>query len=183
MVLPPPYRAFLSELGNGGAGPYYGVTPLRPDEPQLARPFAFTEHVDDAGLDPLDGVVEAAEYGCGIFMILVVRGEAAGQVWVDARCETGLGPEHPSFAGWWLQHMSRHLARFETIDERMRAGADHDAIHEELDGKYGQLEVDDAMLSIMDADPGGAPTASRDKPWGRACGLVDDHYPGWLASR
>jgi hypothetical protein len=182
--LPAPYRDYLIELGNGGAGPYYGINPLRPDEPQLSRPFPHTERVTDAGLDPLDGVVELAEYGCGIFMVLVVNGPARGQVWVDARSESGLGPEADSFDQWWLRRMGAPLQRFESIAELMEQGAGHDAIHEQLDGgSYTQLEIDEAMLSIMDADPEGAPTASRDKPWGRVCGLVDDVYSGWLASR
>ena len=58
--LPPEYRRFLIELGNGGAGPYYGVHPLgtfdgvsddvRPWDDfvgSLAEPFAFREPWND----------------------------------------------------------------------------------------------------------------------------------------
>src|SRR5580704_10637649 len=39
--LPEGYRAFLTHVGNGGAGPYYGLLPLErcaADSGQLARP-------------------------------------------------------------------------------------------------------------------------------------------------
>jgi tetratricopeptide (TPR) repeat protein len=32
VALPPGYRAFIAELGNGGAGPHYGLAPLAPLE-------------------------------------------------------------------------------------------------------------------------------------------------------
>lgn len=68
VTLPPSYRAFLAEVGNGGVGPYYGLAPLTPVErdrlpqhrvvvqdaidtprqaltavPSLARPFVLTQ--------------------------------------------------------------------------------------------------------------------------------------------
>ena len=41
LLLPVDYRAFLAEVGNGGAGPFYGVLPLDTpaQEEQLTRPF------------------------------------------------------------------------------------------------------------------------------------------------
>jgi hypothetical protein len=90
--LPVPYRRFIAELGNGGAGPYYGIMPLELDAPQLLEPFPYTEPFtpnqedEDLSLESdIPGTISIAEYGCGIYILLVVRGFAAGQVWVDAR--------------------------------------------------------------------------------------------------
>ena len=77
--LPWDYRAFITTIGNGGAGPAYGVFPLGrwdgaggPLEPwpgsdglwgDLARPFPHVEAWNDLGTQPRDGVdLDPAEY-------------------------------------------------------------------------------------------------------------------------
>lgn len=62
IVLPPDYRQFVTEVGNGGAGPFYGVFPLgfmddnsdqRPWQENdgfigtLSKPFRFQEEWND----------------------------------------------------------------------------------------------------------------------------------------
>ncbi len=193
--LPTPYRRFLTELGNGGAGPFYSVPPLESELPELLRPFPFTKATtlpdDDeaAWEDPITGTTMIAEYGCGIYFLLVVRGELAGQVWVDARYETGISPasDDPTmpvtFDVWWLSVMREHLDRFERVLAFMEAGTDHEEIHRHLEPRVLQLEVDTTMLSIMDHDPKAQPRVYANKPWGQACGLVEDHYGPWLHNR
>lgn len=191
--LPVPYRRFITELGNGGAGPYYGVLGLGLEAPQLLQPFPATQRFqlqdgdDEAAWDSaIPGAIPIAEYGCGIFMLLVVRGEAAGQVWVDARYETGISPftDNQStlltFETWWLNVMEWHLDRFEKILALMEEGIAHEEIHRRLDPRAPQLYVDTTMLSLMDQDPTGTPRVYADKPWGGVCGLVEDHYSPWL---
>jgi hypothetical protein len=190
--LPIPYRRFITELGNGGAGPFYGIRPLDFDAPELLRPFPFTRasglpEGDEKGWEkPIPGAITIAEYGCGIYFILVVRGKPAGQVWVDARYETGISPaaDDPStpltFDVWWLGLMRVHLDRFERILALMEAATEHEEIHRRLEPRVLQLEVDETMLSLMDLDPRAKPTACADKPWGQVCGLVEDHYGQWL---
>ena len=61
VALPPDYRAFLQEIGNGGPGPYYGMLPFaraldyddrlwgeRVPVNHLAAPFPHTEMFDPA---------------------------------------------------------------------------------------------------------------------------------------
>src|SRR5688572_12593455 len=43
--LPKPYRRFITELGNGGTGPYYGVTPLTLKVPHLLKSFPYTKPI------------------------------------------------------------------------------------------------------------------------------------------
>lgn len=193
--LPAPYRRFVTELGNGGAGPYYGVLPLEPELPELLQPFPFTQasalpdEDEDAWEGRIPGAITIAEYGCGIFFLLVVRGELAGQVWVDARYETGISPaaRDPAtpmtFDAWWLSGMRGHLARFERVLALMEAETDHEEIHRLLEPRVLQLDVDTTMLSIMDQDPAARPRVYADKAWGQACGLVEDHYGAWLRDR
>jgi hypothetical protein len=191
--LPEPYRRFITELGNGGTGPYYGVMPLKFEAPQLRHAFPSTQRfeLDDGDADeawgsPVPGSIYVSEYGCGTYMILVVRGEAAGQVWADARYYTGISPMTDrqsipmTFDTWWLAMMREELEKFETIRSLMNSATPHEEIHGVLEPRTLQLDVDQAMLSLMNCDPKGEPKSYAKKPWGRSCGLVEDHYEPWL---
>jgi hypothetical protein len=193
--LPAPYRSFITELGNGGMGPYYGITPLDLDAPQLRQTFPYTETYtlpddadDDAWESEIPGAISICEYGCGIFLLLVVRGEAAGQVWFDGRAQARISPverkNQPAdrfpFDVWWLSVMGDHCERFERILALMNAGISHEEIHSRLEPGTLQLHVDETMLSIMNQDPQGTPRVCANKPWGQACGLVEEHYDMWL---
>ena len=189
--LPTPYRSFITNLGDGGAGPFYGIEPLDFDAPQLLESFPHTEAFelpdDDATFElPIPGCITVAEYGCGIYFLLVVRGAAAGQIWVDARYETGISPvtdNHSvpeTFDSWWLRWMNTHLEQFEKIRALMKAATAHEEIHRLFDPTVPQLKVDQTMLSIMNRDPSGQPKVLANKPWGAACGLVEEYYADWL---
>ena len=115
--LPPDYRGFLIHVGNGGAGPYYGLQPLedslfvdldykRDDDlldPSVPFPFsapwnkafegdeseyeAFEEQYYHSKWET--GLLRICNYGCGISMNLVVNGTEYGHIWVDDRGNDG----------------------------------------------------------------------------------------------
>lgn len=115
VTLPCVYRRFLAEIGDGGAGPCYGIAGLVDvDEHQLERlrrpsmlPPNCTEGDDwekveaalPAGSRATDGTMVVGYSGCLIFACLVVHGRNPGAVWVD---NTGdwLGP-WGAFGDWY----------------------------------------------------------------------------------
>ncbi len=186
--LPPSYRTFLTELGNGGAGPCYGVLPLDLDRP-LTGPFPHTEAFERADDDlgtALPGVIVLADQGCGSEILLVIDGPAAGQVWWES-WEQGVTPaldakqQRVTFDRWWLDDMRGVLARFEAVAALMAMGTPHAEIHAQLDRHILQLHIDEAMASLLDRKPAGTPPVIPNKPWGLVCGQVDVLYEAWLA--
>jgi hypothetical protein len=138
--LPHDYRAFLIQLGNGGAGPAYGVFKLgeaviawdsQPfDEIEsfvgdLSVPFPhagpWNDHSDDAVyLGPIDGAVPVCDIGCGSRFWLVVTGPESGNIWCDQRADyagltpmAGNGTPRLSFLHWYLNWLRKELARNE----------------------------------------------------------------------
>ena len=123
--LPPDYRDFLIEIGDGGEGPpFYGLLKLGEkadgwsnDEQfaNLGKPFPFMTHwvwdTDDAWSSEKDLLKEAAVRlhgalvlgtdGCGIDWVLIVTGTERGQVWQI--CEQGVQPCAPkrAFLSWY----------------------------------------------------------------------------------
>jgi hypothetical protein len=118
VTLPEDYRAFLVEVGNGGAGPYYGLASLEEailsnEEELLARPFPYRQWWN--GMDPPDwwdlpnaqslvgdlhfadydanhhvqGTLRLAHEGCGYYRLLVICGAERGHMWSDERAGDG----------------------------------------------------------------------------------------------
>jgi hypothetical protein len=122
IALPDAYRTFITTVGNGGAGPFYGMYrhdgtdwnyrqhELEERQPGfLATPFPHSELFlpesdnDEDGYDSswLAGSLVLAEFGCGAYFRLVVTGRARGQVWFDdLASDQGLTPG-PDFHDWY----------------------------------------------------------------------------------
>ena len=136
VTLPDQYRRFVTEVGDGGAGPNYGLFRLRDvfEEPWLGRgdptkPFRHThawnlpraKQRERAYWHPrwLDGAVPISHHGCGYLDWLVVNGPFAGTLWYDAREHLGgLVPlfhrrARLVFDVWYLEWLDRCDARLE----------------------------------------------------------------------
>lgn len=118
ITLPEPYREFVSDVANGAAGPPdYGLVAIGECEltesdavrrRTLGRQFPLTEpwvwegeeHPDPERLDATyhDGTLYLGTDGCAMDYVLVVTGEARGQVWMVA--DGGAQPVADDFGRW-----------------------------------------------------------------------------------
>ncbi|MCW5316883.1 SMI1/KNR4 family protein [Nostoc sp. KVJ3] len=128
ITLPSEYKNFLLEIGNGGAGPGYGLSGLSGSEykdiiPEkiyqenyeiLSTPFTLTEAWNDLDLIVnnrsnayfdnkfIQGTLTVTTYGCGIDAILVVTGEQSGKIWIDDRTnDNGIYPASLGFCSFF----------------------------------------------------------------------------------
>ena len=118
--LPFDYRCFVRFVGDGGAGPFYGVGKLEDGiysdmdsrdsrfVLNLSKPFPYREawnlqYPDDAEDEirfrayekeyfdsrHADGSLRLCNFGCGVFISLIVNGPESGTMWTDDRVSDG----------------------------------------------------------------------------------------------
>jgi hypothetical protein len=114
--LPNDYRRFLAMVGNGGAGPFYGLARLNAYGRDLSRPFPLTTATDALADEELErlpeccdeypGILELCHQGCAIYSYLVVNGTAHGTIW-DARED--FYPTELTFGVWYRRWLERAL--------------------------------------------------------------------------
>ena len=130
--LPAEYRLFLTEIGNGGAGPFYGIIKFEKaiDGYTSVQPFKWTNEAV-VKLDANDfytegtvynGVVEICEQGCGSSNILIINGESYGEIWTDSYGE--LIPEKYSFARFYNNWLNGSIEKIDNIPliKRVKVG-------------------------------------------------------------
>ncbi|GAA3925164.1 hypothetical protein GCM10023085_03130 [Actinomadura viridis] len=127
--LPREYRDFLTTLGHGGAGPYYGLLPLETwhrsvigDLPSghLTRPFPLEpgsrpgpEGCEELGSNPFSGAIPLVHQGCSYASLLVVTGPARGRVVdIDLDRQPPFFTSDTGFLAWyerWLDEIADGL--------------------------------------------------------------------------
>ena len=157
--LPEAYRQFLSTVGNGGAGPFYGLSPLGTFGRDLSRRFPFTTATDilpeldqlpDRGICP--GVLAFCHTGCGWFAYLVVNGPTYGTIWNGTMED--FDPTGLTFDVWyrrWLERALRELDN-ERLLPRLRVGMPRAEVLAEVGGDWrdipAELELDERDIVI-----------------------------------
>ncbi|MBA9002744.1 hypothetical protein HNR21_001626 [Actinomadura cellulosilytica] len=134
VVLPAAYRLFVTELGDGGAGPGYGLCRLdtaccagrRSGHLALPSPYVpgprylgdwELRYEDPPGPDRvfLRGTLEVAGHGCSLVTRLVVTGPARGRLF-NLDYEGPVGPyvvEDADFLAWYERWLDEVLAGYD----------------------------------------------------------------------
>ncbi|HEY0429912.1 MAG TPA: SMI1/KNR4 family protein [Pyrinomonadaceae bacterium] len=154
--IPLELRRFYMEVGNGIAGPGYGLSDIF----QLGgfRPHMPYEDVEnlkqrdgvDFDISRLTGVIPIVPEGCGHQVCLIASGEKAGKIIYVS--EDGYAQEtSKNFAEYYTDWLDGELEKFELVEKMMRAGASYSEISDELQEKSDSLDAGDMIASIADA--------------------------------
>lgn len=85
IILPESYRDYLKYLGDGGAGPAYGIYPLE----EARNGAGWYPPIDDLNNKPGDddapGELLISHNGCRLFTWLKITDSPAGEIWYDRR--------------------------------------------------------------------------------------------------
>lgn len=137
--LPEEYKFFLKNIGNGGAGPFYGIFPLeksansiRPGS--LLRVSPLSPNISDSELDYLvdlhqedkdeefsifDGILRIGNQGCGTCTYLVLSGEFSGRVinLDEFEFTRPIFDKSNGFFEWYFDWINRNRIKLKILDD------------------------------------------------------------------
>ena len=162
--LPKELRTFYLEVGDGIAGPYYGLhssfslpayrpfelytnaATFRARDPRQSEDDYFT--VDRNELTGLIGIIDE---GCGHEICLITTGPRAGEV-VMLSIEGHLHETKKTFLHFYDDWLDRELGKFEMVRSLMDSDASLKEIEDQIREKFGTLDAEDILISIVDVE-------------------------------
>jgi hypothetical protein len=135
--LPQHYREFILTVGDGRAGPGYGLARLSGCRVwgTLRSPFVPLAEADGMDSDdpeqddgsvssPYNGCMAIGHQGCGVWYLLVVTGPQRGQIWKDLSVEDrGFLPTWRGFLQWyegWLDGILADPGLAERLEDQWK---------------------------------------------------------------
>lgn len=173
--LPEEYVFFITKVGNGGAGPFYGIDPLCLDEEyekhyqKLSKPTNYNddylqfckkclalsekEKLDEDDInfgDCLDGVLNINTQGCTFDTLLVLNGSRKGElVYIDWNLELYNPPRliNMTFLEWYQGFFEEVLAGYDTYQYGYYILGDEDALMAKYEN--ADLETKSTIISTF----------------------------------
>jgi hypothetical protein len=96
IALPYEYRRFVAEVANGGLGPFHGMLTMQEGLERAGAPAENFRPGERVGRVP--GALPLCDYGCGMEAVLVLNGDAVGEIWMD-------DPNADRVDPWWRYSM------------------------------------------------------------------------------
>ncbi len=134
VTLPLDFRLFLKEIGNGGAGPSFGIPQLesffssREYDIEIEsdflstsfpysvnNPYVYSDETDESLIKEMTGTLTLCHHGCGYFDMLILTGDEKGTVWFDSRCsDQGMGRIFDCFLDWYFYWLKKSIDEIES---------------------------------------------------------------------
>lgn len=159
--LPEEYRDFLLSVGNGGAGPYYGIYGLRELEQELKDDESYCLQVEPvlepkmsdedwkrvARERPFAGILPIGSQGCTHMTGLMLRGAYQGQVvYFDLDCcVKPFFVRERGFREWYMRWLREVLAGYQIF----WFGTNLDGNERELMERYQQTDRVEERMEIV----------------------------------
>jgi hypothetical protein len=160
--LPVDYRLFLKNIGNGGAGPFYGLETLEESARgcKLNTPFPFTKATElysekemeawNNWWDDYSGVLEICHQGCATYSYLVVNGPTYATIWEGRE---DLYPTGLTFYAWyrhWAERSLRTLAN-ESLIDRIKIGMAKSEVIKVVGGDWQERQALYSPITFLEA--------------------------------
>lgn len=162
--LPEELKAFYMHLGNGGAGPHYGLVKLenltgyKPNKPypgiEYFRRVAEREgDLSDDGYfeilhEEIQGLISVIPEGCGHEICLATSGENVGKV-VYVSCDGHIHESNNSLSDLYSNWLRDSISAFQKVESLINSEVSMEEIYQQCVEQLKRYDGRDLAISVM----------------------------------